>query len=75
MTLQVKYIFKLGSNPKTTFVAPLNFVQNLKIIFIGGPRIKVWRVVSMVISSEFRMEQYIDDDHREDAPQFNLLLR
>lgn len=36
MTLQVKYIFKLDSNPKTTFVAPLNFVQNLKIIFIRG---------------------------------------
>ena len=26
----------------------------------------------MVISSEFRMKQYIDDDHREDAPHFIL---
>ena len=24
----------------------------------------------MVISSEFRMGEYIDDDHREDAPHF-----
>ena len=27
-------------------------------------------ILPMVISSEFRIEQYRDDDHREDAPQF-----
>ena len=27
----------------------------------------------MVISSEFRMEQNRDDDHREDAPHFTIL--
>ena len=26
----------------------------------------------MAISSEFRMGQYRDDDHREDAPHFNI---
>ena len=26
----------------------------------------------MIISSEFRMGQYRDDDHREDAPHFIL---
>ena len=30
--------------------------------------IKVGRVFRIVISSEFRMGQYIDDGHREDAP-------
>ena len=28
----------------------------------------------MVISSEFRMGQYRDDDHREDAPHFTYSL-
>ena len=27
-------------------------------------------IFPMVISSEFRMSQYRDDDHREDAPHF-----
>ena len=31
---------------------------------------KVGRVFRMVMSSEFRMGQYIDDDHREDVPHF-----
>ena len=31
---------------------------------------KVGRVFPMVISSEFRMGQYRDDDHREYAPHF-----
>ena len=31
---------------------------------------KVGRVFRMVILSEFRMGQYIDDDHREDTPHF-----
>ena len=44
MTLQVKYIFKLGSNLKTTFVAPLNFVQNLKIHFYRGSDIR-WKKI------------------------------
>ena len=29
---------------------------------------KVWCVFLMVMWSEFRMEQYEDHDHREDAP-------
>ena len=28
-------------------------------------------VLPMVIWSEFRIRQYRDDDHREDAPHFN----
>ena len=32
------------------------------------PEIIVGRVVPMVISSEFRMRHYRDDDHWEDAP-------
>ena len=31
---------------------------------------KVGRILPMVISPEFRMGQYRDDDHREDAPHF-----
>ena len=31
---------------------------------------QVRRVFPLVISSEFRMGQYRDDDHREDAPHF-----
>ena len=31
---------------------------------------KVGRVFPMIILSEFRMEKYRDDDHREDAPHF-----
>ena len=31
---------------------------------------KVGCVFPMVISSEFRMRQHRDDDHREDAPHF-----
>ena len=31
---------------------------------------KVGRGFPMVISSEFRMGQYRDDDHHEDAPYF-----
>ena len=33
-------------------------------------RNKVWCIFPMVIGSEVRMEQYWDDDHRENAPQF-----
>ena len=36
--------------------------------------IKVGSVFPMVISSEFRMRQYIDDDHREDAPHFTVMV-
>ena len=35
---------------------------------------KVGRAFPVVISSEFRMEQYRDDDHREDAPHFTLTV-
>ena len=31
---------------------------------------KVGRVLPMGISSELRIEQFKDDDHREDAPHF-----
>ena len=31
---------------------------------------KVGCAFPMVISSKFRMRQYIDGDHREEAPQF-----
>ena len=33
---------------------------------------KVGCIFSMVIWSEFRVGQYRDDDHLEDAPQFNI---
>ena len=36
---------------------------------------KVGRVFPMVIWPEFRMGQYWDDDHREDAPQFNMVWK
>ena len=42
-----------------------------KKVGLGSPmRIKVGCVFPMVISSEFRIEQNRDDDHREDAPHF-----
>ena len=47
---------------------------NSKRFLIKIPYIKVVRVFSMVISSEFRMDQYRDDDHRKDAPHFKLFL-
>ena len=34
---------------------------------------KVWYVFPMVIWSEFRIKQYRDADHREDAPHFTQL--
>ena len=41
-------------------------VQKYKLIY------KVGRVFPMVIWSEFRLGEYRDDDHREDAPHFNI---
>ena len=35
---------------------------------------KVGCVFSMTIWSEFQVKQYIDDDHREDAPHFSFRL-
>ena len=41
-------------------------VQKYKLIYKVGP------VFPMVIWSEFRLGKYRDDDHREDAPHFNI---
>ena len=41
-------------------------LTNLLVLKTG----KVGCIFPMVISSEFRMGQYRDDDHREDAPHF-----
>ena len=45
---------------------------NLWVIADGCWKSKVGCVFPMVISFEFRMGQYWDDDHREDAPQFMI---
>ena len=42
--------------------------QNIEVIH------KVGCIFPMVISSEFRMGQYRDDDHREDASHFSIRL-
>ena len=34
---------------------------------------KVGCVFPIVIGSEFRIQQYRDDDHREDAPYFKII--
>ena len=41
-------------------------VQKYKLIYKVGP------IFPMVIWSEFRLGKYRDDDHREDAPHFNI---
>ena len=47
-----------------TDISWANVIGSLKLQF------KVGCVFQMVIWSEFRMGQYSDDDHREDAPHF-----
>ena len=47
--------------------------KSLWTITIYGP-FKVGSVFTMVISSEFRMGQYCNDDHWEDAPQFMVSI-
>ena len=44
--------------------------QSLPLVDSLRSKTKVGRVFRMVISSELRMGQYIDDDYREDAPHF-----
>ena len=44
------------------------------LIFLTFKVTKVGRVFRMVMSSEFRMGQYIDDDHREDVPHFIIVI-
>ena len=39
------------------------------------PRIKVGCVLPTVIRYQFRMRQYREDDHRENAPHFIIIVR
>ena len=47
--------------------------KSLWTITIYG-QFKVGSVFTMIISSESRMEQYCNDDHWEDAPQFMVRI-
>ena len=47
---------------------------NAQVEFQIGISDKVGRVFSMVIWSEFRMGQYRENHHREDASQFRTVL-
>ena len=72
---------------KLSCLTPLS--RHLKLPYLANPEItinfsdddspkvevnKVGCVFPMVISSEFRMRQYIDDDHREDTPRFTVMV-
>ena len=62
---------KVAISQLTQFIFPI-FFHNCEIgektIFVS----KVGCIFPMVIWSEFRMRQYRDDDHPEDAPHFRI---
>ena len=60
-TKRIKFDF-ISCSPLKIWIAEIQSVWH----------IKVGCVFLMVIWSEFRMEQYRDDGHRDDTPHFNL---
>ena len=55
------------------FMRIKKYVQCQKYESFENNGTKMGCIFPMVNSSEFRMRQYRDDDHREDAPHFNII--